>query len=117
MRNTPEPKTATAIYIMDIVLKGQLNEEDIDFLNATSMEFNIFNSHGLMSETVLNDSGWCDVNTGSRIIGINDRVVFRNVQPEDLTLLNLKYYHRILILEHDGLRKIYKLNNLNKEEN
>ncbi len=98
---------------MDVVLKGQLREEDIDFLNHTSIEFSIFNSHGLMSETNLNDNGWCDMNTGARIIGINDRVMFRNVQAEDLTLLNLKYDRRVLILDHDGLRKIY---NLNKKE-
>ena len=92
---------------MDYVLQYQITEEDIDFLNNTSMQFEIFNTHGLKCETDLNDSGWCDMTTGARIIGPDDRVAFLNPSPEDLTFLALKYYNRLKPL-HNGFKKIYK---------
>ena len=92
---------------MDYVLQHQITEEDIDFLNNTSMQFEIFNPHELKSETDLNDSGWCDWATGARIIGPTERVAFIDPSPEDLTFLTLKYYNRLKPL-HNGFKKIYK---------
>jgi hypothetical protein len=92
---------------MDYVLQHQITEEDIDFLNITSIKFEIFNSHGLAPETDITDSGWCDMATGARIISPIDRVAFLDVSPEELTFLNLKYYNRLKPL-HNGFKKIYK---------
>jgi hypothetical protein len=94
---------------MDYVLQHQITEEDIDFLNITSIKFKIFNTHGLKCETDLNDSGWCDAATGARIIGVDDRVAFLDVSPEELTYLTLRYYNRLKPL-HNGFKKIYKYN-------
>lgn len=94
---------------MDYVLQYQITEDDIDFLNNTSIKFEVFDSHGLKSEADYNDSGWCDAATGARIIGVNDRVAFLNPSPEDLTLLTIKYYNRLKPL-HNGFKKIYKYN-------
>ena len=94
---------------MDFVLQYQITEEDIDFLNKTSIEFKIFDPNGLKSEADYNDSGWCDAATGARLISSTDRVAFLNPSPEDLTFLTLKYYNRLKPL-HNGFKKIYKYN-------
>jgi hypothetical protein len=94
---------------MDYVLRGHLTESDIDFLNITTIEFELFDSHGLKPETQLGfDSGWCDMTTGARIISERDRVRFNNVSPEELTLLILKFGHRLKDL-HDGMKRIYNI--------
>ncbi len=93
---------------MDYVLQFPLESEDIDFLNATSIEYKVFNTHGLKTETIFEpDSGWCDMATGARIIGKDDRVAFLNVTPEQLTYLTMRYYNRLKPL-HNGFKKIYK---------
>jgi len=88
---------------MDYVLQHELTKEDLDFLNVTTLEFKVFNTHGLKVETQF-DSGWCDAATGSQIIGKYDRVAFLNVTPEDLTLLSLRFYNRLQPL-NNGLKK------------
>lgn len=89
---------------MDYVLQYQITPEDVDFLNITSIEFEVFNPHVDLNKQ---DSGWCDMETGARIITDSDRVAFLNVTPEQLTFLTLKYYNRLKPL-HNGFKKIYK---------
>ena len=91
---------------MDYLLRHALNESDIEFLNETTMEFEIVNTHGLKPETVV-DSGWCDA-AGSRIIGHRDRAVFKNVSDAEATYLKLRFHDRLNEL-HDGLRAIYNI--------
>ena len=38
---------------MDYILRYPLTESDIDFLNTTTIEFDIHNTHGLKVETQL----------------------------------------------------------------
>lgn len=94
---------------MDYVLRRSLTEDDIDFLNETTIKFVIFNSHGLAPETQIGyDSGWCDASTGARIINSNDRVLFKSVSASELTLLTLKFGDRLKEL-HDGIKRIYNI--------
>jgi hypothetical protein len=94
---------------MDYVLRRSLTESDVNFLNITTIEFELFDSHGLKPETQLGfDSGWCDATTGARIISERDRVRFNNVSPEELTLLVLKFGERLKEL-HDGMKRIYNI--------
>lgn len=94
---------------MDYILKRSLSETDIDFLNETTISFEIINSHGLAPETKLGyDSGWCDASTGARIINKNDRAMFKNVSASELTLLTLKFGDRLIDL-HSGMKKIYNI--------
>ena len=93
---------------MDYLLRNSLTESDIEFLNETTMEFDIVNTHGLKPETELNDSGWCDMATGARIIHHLDRAVFRNVTPAQYTYLELRYRDRLNELT-DGLKGIYNI--------
>lgn len=75
---------------MDYMLRYPINSDDVDFLNETTYEYELFNP------TVTdNDSGWCDMGTGARIITKSDRVIFRSVSPEQFTLLKLKYTDRL----------------------
>lgn len=81
-------------------MQKSLSNEDINFLNETTIEFEIFDTHGLKPETKIGfDSGWCDMTTGSRIISERDRVRFDNVSPEELTLLMLKFGTRLVNLK------------------
>lgn len=85
---------------MNYILQKSLSNEDINFLNETTIEFEIFDTHGLKPETKIGfDSGWCDMTTGSRIISERDRVRFDNVSPEELTLLMLKFGTRLVNLK------------------
>jgi hypothetical protein len=93
---------------MDYILGHQLTESDIDFLNETDIEFEIIDTHGLKPQTNVVDSGWCDMTTDARIIGVNDRVIFRNVSPEDETYLTLRYTTRLKELT-TGFKKIYNI--------
>lgn len=93
---------------MDYVLRRSLTGSDVDFLNTTTIEFELFDSHGLKPETNVFDSGWCDMTSGARIISERDRVRFNNVSPEELTLLILKFGERLKEL-HDGMKRIYNI--------
>ena len=94
---------------MDYVLRRSLTEDDVDFLNETTIEFKIFNSHGLKAETQIGyDSGWCDMSSGARIINSNDRALFKSVSASELTLLTLKFGDRLKEL-HDGIKRIYNI--------
>lgn len=94
---------------MDYILKRSLSETDIDFLNETTISFEIFNSHGLAPETQIGyDSGWCDATTGARIINKNDRAFFKNVNEQEYTLLLLKFGDRLLEM-NPRLNKIYNV--------
>ena len=75
---------------MNYVLRFPLNFDDVEFLTETSYEYELFNP-----TVTENDSGWCDMGTGGRIVTGADRVIFRNVSPEQFTLLKLKYTERL----------------------
>jgi hypothetical protein len=89
---------------MDYILRYPLNSEDIEFLNTTSIEYDLHN-HTVDAK---NDSGWCDYSTGSRIITTNDRAIFKDPSDSQLTFLQLKYGSRLKEL-HSGLREIYNV--------
>jgi hypothetical protein len=86
---------------MDYILQYPLTEDDVDFINRSSIEIEIHNP-----EVVGNDSGWCDMDTGCRIVTKCDRAIFRNVGEPDLLMLKLKFNDRLKLL-HDGLKSIY----------
>ena len=78
---------------MNYLLRYPINFDDVKFLTATSYDYELFNP------TVTdNDSGWCDAGTGGRIVTGADRVIFRNVSPQQFTLLKLKYQDRLKLL-------------------
>lgn len=91
---------------MDYILRYSLTSSDIDFINNSSMEIEIHNP-----DVTGNDSGWCDMATGCRIITHRDRAIFRNVSEPDLTMLTLKFGDRIKEL-HDGMKNIYNIDRL-----
>ena len=91
---------------MDYVLQYPITMDDVAFLNETTLAFEIFSPHDIEHK---NDSGWCDMASGARIIDRDDRVAFLNVSKEDLLLLTLKYHDRLKPL-HNGFKKIYKYN-------
>ena len=99
---------------MDYILRYPLNSDDIDFLNMTSIEYEIHNTRGTAAlveanfEKSLHDSGWCDYATNARIINDKDRAIFRNVTSTQLTFLQMKYGDRLRVL-HKGLREIYNV--------
>jgi hypothetical protein len=92
---------------MNYILRYQLTASDIGFLNETTIEFEVHNTHGLKVETQF-DSGWCDMNTGARIIGTHDRAVFKNVSEQEYTLLLLKFGSRLKELTN-GFKEIYNI--------
>ena len=92
---------------MDYLLRNSLTESDIEFLNETTMDFEIVNTdwHAPMEGY---DSGWCDGVTGHRLITHQNRVVFRNVTAAQYTYLELRYRERLNELT-DGLKGIYNI--------
>lgn len=90
----------------DYLLRNALNSDDVAFLNETDMVFELVNTHGLKPETDAFDSGWCDAETGARLINQYDRVVFKNLSPEDLTYLMVRYSDRLKLLTAD-MENIY----------
>jgi len=52
--------------------------------------------------------GWHDMTTGARIISEDDRIVFYDVSPKELTLLTIKFGKRVKFLTR-GLREIYNV--------
>jgi hypothetical protein len=88
---------------MDYLLQYPLTEDDVDFINKSSIEIEIHNP-----DVVGNDSGWCDMDTGCRIITKRDRAIFRNVSEPDLLMLKLKFDYRLKQL-HDDLKTIYNV--------
>jgi hypothetical protein len=96
------------LLTMNYLLRNTLNNDDIDFLNDTNIIFEIVNTHGLAPETTY-DSGWRDAATNARIIGVNDRAVFKEVTSEDYVFLHLRYHDRLLELT-DGIKDIYNVN-------
>ena len=89
---------------MDYILRYTLNAEDIEFLNMTTIPFELHNP--FVKE--LNDSGWCDYSTGSRIVSDDDRVIFKEPSEQQVTFLQMKFGNRLKEL-HDGLREIYNV--------
>ncbi len=88
---------------MDYILRYSLTSGDVDFINNSSIDIEIYNP-GVTG----NDSGWCDMDTGQRL----DRVIFHNVSEPDLLMLKLKFGNRLKKL-HDGMKSIY---NIDREE-
>lgn len=62
-------------------------DDDVDFLNETSIVFDFLGSK--------NDSGWCDGSTGARIVSKNDKILFSQVTTDSELLLKLKFGDRI----------------------
>jgi len=101
---------------MNYLLQYPLSETDIDFLNETSIAFEIVDTGASsLAETItglnedrpeLHDSGWCDAATGARIIHEFDRAVFKDVSPEDLTFLMVRYSSRLKLLT-PSMQNIY----------
>jgi hypothetical protein len=89
---------------MDYILRYELTSDDVEFLNITSIEFDLHTPDKLCK----NDSGWCDYSTGGYIVSKNDRAIFRNVTPEEYTFLNLKYQDRLKELTQ-GFKDIYNV--------
>lgn len=89
---------------MNYILRYPLESEDIDFLNHTSIDYDLHTPNRLTPH----DSGWCDMGTGGYIVNKNDRVIFKNVSDSDLTFLNLKFGNRIKLLTK-GLSEIYNV--------
>lgn len=98
---------------MDYLLRFPIEDADCDFLNSTSIKYDVVDAH---KDTITKlatdvddmlDSGWCDWATGARIVDERDRVVFRNVSDSDLTFLTLKFGKRIKKLA-GGMKEIYK---------
>ena len=99
---------------MDYILRYPLNPEDIDFLNVTTIDYEIHDTKGAAALVEANfnkglfDSGWCDYANNARIINEKDRAVFRNVTATQYTFLQIKYGDRLRVL-HKGLREIYNV--------
>jgi hypothetical protein len=89
---------------MDYILRYELTSDDVEFLNITSIEYDLHTPDKLCE----NDSGWCDYSTGGYIVSKNDRAIFRNVTPEQETFLTLKYQDRLKELTQ-GFKDIYNV--------
>lgn len=72
---------------MKYFLKTTSPQEDVEFLNNTTIEFSFIGSE--------NDSGWCDAATGARIVSADDAVVFYNVSDQDALALIMRFNRRI----------------------
>jgi hypothetical protein len=99
---------------MDYILRFPCTDSDCEFLNQTSVEFEIIDTERNAYTNLVTqvdegfDSGWCDMDTGARIMSDRDRVVFRNVESQDQTLLVLKFGDRLKKLTQ-GLSLIYSV--------
>jgi hypothetical protein len=88
---------------MDYILRYEITSEDMDFLNITTIEFELHNPF-----VDKNDSGWCDYSTGYRIVTKEDRVIFKEPSEQQVTFLQMKFGDRLKVL-HAGLREIYNV--------
>lgn len=79
---------------MDYILTSELTSDDIDFLNITTIEFELHNP--TISNLV--DSGWCDYATGARIVTKEDRAIFKEPSEQQLTFLQMKYGEQLKAL-------------------
>ena len=91
---------------MDYILRYELTSDDVEFLNITTIEYELHTPDKLCE----NDSGWRDYSTGGYIVSKNDRAIFRNVTPEQETFLTLKYQDRMKELT-PGFKDIYNVDN------
>lgn len=48
-----------------------------------------------MDKMSINDTGWCDYETGARILSTNDRVLFTTGNSKDEIVLKLKFGDRL----------------------
>lgn len=97
---------------MEYLLRYSITETDCDFLNETTIAYRVVDtksSLGIDLSTIIDevDSGWHDMMSGARIISEQDRIIFKDVSPEELTLLTLKFGVRIKKLV-GGMTEIYK---------
>lgn len=90
---------------MDYILRYPLTSGDVDFINNSSMDIELYNP-----DITGNDSGWCDMATGYRLVMHSDRAVFHNVGEPDLLMLKLKYGDRLKPLT-EPLKSIYNIDN------
>lgn len=75
---------------MKHILLLRVNPElDVDFLNETDIEFSFKNKSNPY------DSGWCDFETGSRILTSHDSIIFVAKTTEDELALRIRFGDRI----------------------
>jgi len=89
---------------MDYILRYELTPEDIEFLNTTSIDYDLHN-HTVGAK---DDSGWCDMSTGSRIVDRKDRAIFKSPSEQQITFLQIKFGSRLKEL-HSGMEEIYNV--------
>lgn len=101
---------------MDYLLRFPIEDIDLDFLNTTTIKYDVLDVHRspfgkLVTDLDEFDSGWCDMATGARIVSERDRIVFRDVSPQELTLLLIKFPERLKKLT-DTMERIYNIKQL-----
>lgn len=87
---------------MEYILRYQLESEDVDFLNHTSIDYYLHRPNKL----AVSDSGWRDVATGGYLVDGYDRAIFKDVSAADLTFLTLKFGSRLKPMIA-GIEEIY----------
>lgn len=101
---------------MDYLLRFQIEDVDLDFLNNTTIKYDVIDVHRspfgkLVTDLDEFDSGWCDIATGARLVSERDRVVFRDVGPQELTLLLIMFPDRLKKLTAE-IERIYNIKHL-----
>lgn len=69
---------------------------DCNFLNATSIYFFFVNNYGP------EDSGWCDWDTGARIINKEDKIILVTEDDQEEAVIRFTFGERIQYLEEVG---------------
>lgn len=68
-------------------LNERVKSDDVDFINGCGIDYKIYDP-ALFS---LNDSGWCDASTGSRMLTSTMRITFNVTNKRDVHILKLKF--------------------------
>ena len=98
---------------MDYLLRFPIEDIDLDFLNTTTIKYDVLDVHRspfgkLVTDLDEFDSGWRDMATGARLVDKRDRIVFRDVSPQELTLLLIKFPDRLKKLT-ESMERIYNI--------
>lgn len=70
-----------------LLLKHCIPTDDVDFLNITPIQFEFYGNK--------NDSGWCDMTTGYRILNASDKIIFFVENNEEEVVLKYKFGDRL----------------------
>lgn len=97
---------------MEYLLRYSITESDCDFLNETTIAYRVIDTKSTLALDVSTaidevDSGWHDMMSGARIISEQDRIIFKDVSSEELTILLLKFGTRLKKVV-GGMKEIYK---------